>query len=438
MPGRFLTDAERARLSRFPDEITPDDLNTYFTLSPTDLQHLQAHHRPAMRLGVALQLCALRYLGFCPPPSELTAVSPDAVQYLATQLAVSLNTLTHYGRRELTRTEQWQQAQEYLGYRGTTPPDLEMLTNWLIERAQEHDKPTVLFQLAAEKLHADKIVRPGVTVLERIVASARERAYKETLHKLQPLLTAERLAWLDNLLVPDDNLGRTRFEWLKGRARGNTPKAVLTAIARITYLREQGVGEWDLSAINLNRRRFLARLGKKTSSWALGRATGFRRYPILVAFLPQTLDELIDEILDLFDRYLADADSTARQKLDEFRRTTARATNEKVILFEEVGEIVLDPEITDAQLRQSIHEQISPEKMRVAVEECKRLRRPLDDNYYDFLADCYPTLRQFTPALLSTLTFRSNRATSPLLEAVHFVQQLNELHKRKVSGTAPI
>ncbi len=54
MPGRFLTDAERARLSRFPDEITPDDLNTYFTLSPADLQHIQSHHWPAMRLGVAL------------------------------------------------------------------------------------------------------------------------------------------------------------------------------------------------------------------------------------------------------------------------------------------------------------------------------------------------------------------------------------------------
>ncbi len=243
---------------------------------------------------------------------------------------------------------------------------------------------------------------------------------------------------MDSLLVPDESLGRTRFDWLKRRARGNTPKAVLSAIARITYLREQGVDNWDLSAINLNRRKFLARLGRKTSSWALGRAPGYRRYPILVAFLQQTLEELIDEILDLFDRYLADADSTARQKLDEFRRTTARAANEKVVLFEEVGEIVLNPEIADGQLRRSIHEQISPEKMRVAVEECKRLRRPLDDNYYDFLADCYPTLRQFTPALLSTLTFRSNRATSALLEAVDFVRQLNEERKRKVYTTAPM
>lgn len=181
MPGRFLTDAERARLSRFPDEIAPDDVNTYFTLSPADRRHIEVHHRPATRLGVALQLCALRYLGFCLPPSELTAAPAEAVQYLAQQLAVQLDTLSRYGQREQTRTEQWQQVQQYLGYRGVTPADLETLTNWLIERVQEHDKPTVLFQMAAEKLHTDKIVRPGVTVLERIVASAQERAVKEAL-----------------------------------------------------------------------------------------------------------------------------------------------------------------------------------------------------------------------------------------------------------------
>jgi TnpA family transposase len=425
-------------LSSFPDEVAPDDLITYFTLTPSDRQHIQLHHRPATRLGVALQLCALRYLGFSPSPANLKAAPKDAVHYLSQQLAVPHDTLASYGQRAQTRTEQWQLVQQYLGYRHVTSADLEMLTTWLIERAQEHDKPTVLFQLAAEKLHTDKIVRPGVTVLERIVARARDRAYKETLHKLQSLLSAEHRTWLNSLLTPDGSLGRTRFDWLKRRARGNTPKAVLAAVARITYLREQEVDNWDLSSINLNRRKFLARLGRKTSSWALGRAPGYRRYPVLIAFLQQTLEELTDEILDLFDRYLADADSTARQKLDEFRRSIARAANEKVILFEEVGEIVLNPEIADGQLRRSIHEQISPEKMRVAVEECKRLRRPLDDNYYDFLANCYPTLRQFTPALLSTLTFRSNRATSPLLEAVHFVRQLNEERKRKVFTSAPM
>lgn len=328
--------------------------------------------------------------------------------------------------------------QHYLGYREASAADMAALSKWLTQRAQEHDKPTVLFQLAAEKLHAEKIVRPGVTVLERLVATVREQAYKETLRKLEPLLTDERRNWLDELLNADEQLGGTRFDWLKERARGNTPGVVLAAVERINYLRQQGVAGWDVASINSNRRKFLARLGTKSSAWALTRAHDYRRYPILVAFLRQTLEDLVDEVLDLFDRYLADADSTARHKLDEFRRSTARATNEKVIMLEELGEIVLDPAIPDAQLRESIHQQIPPTRMRSAVDECKRLRRPPDDNYYDFLADCYPTLRQFTPALLATLTFRSNRQANALLEAVQFLQQLNAGRKRIVPDTAPL
>ncbi len=436
MPVHFLSDAERERLARFPPEIAADDLHNYFTLSPADRLHLQLHHRLHHHLGVALQLCALRYLGFA--PDDLATAPAAAIQYLAQQLGQPAADLARYGQREQTRTAQLRQVQQYLGYREPTGADLETFSRWLVERAQEHDKPTVLFQLAAEKLHADQVVRPGVTVLERLVASAREQAYQATLHKLAPLLTTAQQAWLDSLLITDEPLGRTRFEWLKGRARTNTPKAGLAAVARVTYLRAQGVAGWEVGTLNLNRRKFLARLGTKSSSWALARAPAYRRYPILVAFLHQTLADLIDEILDLFDRYLWEADSTARRKLEEFRHDTARATNEKVILLEAVGEIVLNEEIADAQVRSTIYEQISPLRMRAAVEECKRLRRPLDDNYIDFLAEAYPTLRQFTPALLATLTFHATRPSSPLLAAVQLLQTLNAQHKRKVPDDAPL
>jgi hypothetical protein len=43
-----------------------------------------------------------------------------------------------------------------------------------LARALEHDKSGLLFQLACEHLRAEKIVRPGVTRLERLVMAARE------------------------------------------------------------------------------------------------------------------------------------------------------------------------------------------------------------------------------------------------------------------------
>ena len=64
-------------------------------------------------------------------------------------------------------------VQEHLGYRKAGPEEREQLAHWLLDRALEHDRPLLLWQLACEKLAADKVVRRGVTVLERMVIAAR-------------------------------------------------------------------------------------------------------------------------------------------------------------------------------------------------------------------------------------------------------------------------
>ncbi len=62
--------------------------------------------------------------------------------------------------------------------------DLQALEAWLLERALEHDEFTISFAQAAAKLQADKIVRPGVTRLERLVAAVRRAAWR---HGRRPL-----------------------------------------------------------------------------------------------------------------------------------------------------------------------------------------------------------------------------------------------------------
>ncbi len=51
MPVRFLSDAELARLSSWPDEIADDDLITYFMLTGDDVEWLGSNVRVENRLG---------------------------------------------------------------------------------------------------------------------------------------------------------------------------------------------------------------------------------------------------------------------------------------------------------------------------------------------------------------------------------------------------
>jgi hypothetical protein len=54
MPGRFLTDAERERLTRFPAEVSPEDLVNAFTLSPTDITRVLLHRGQHNYLGFVM------------------------------------------------------------------------------------------------------------------------------------------------------------------------------------------------------------------------------------------------------------------------------------------------------------------------------------------------------------------------------------------------
>ena len=140
---------------------------TFFTLTGEDLNQIPTTSADYNRLGFALQLSALRFLGFC--PDELMTTPSEVVTYVAKQLKIDSPSLDAYGQREHTRTDHLQQIRQYLGFRKASEADLTTLLEWLLQRALEHDKPTLLFQMATDWLYKQKIVRPGVTILERMV-----------------------------------------------------------------------------------------------------------------------------------------------------------------------------------------------------------------------------------------------------------------------------
>src|SRR5664280_1965137 len=172
MPVRFLSDAELARLSSWPDEIADDDLTTYFTLTGDDLDWLGSNVRVENRLGAALQLCTLPWLGWI--PDDLTACPSPAVDRLATRLGLAGDSvpglLASYGGWEgRTRRDHRGLMLARLGWRTSAAGDRKQLDAFLLARALEHDAPGVLLQLACDWLRNERIVRPSVDALSRRV-----------------------------------------------------------------------------------------------------------------------------------------------------------------------------------------------------------------------------------------------------------------------------
>ena len=201
MAVRVFSDEDLERLRSFP-EINREELIRFFTLTPADVEFIDPGRGrgPSDRLGLAVQLCTLPWLGFV--PDAVSSAPAVAVARLTERLQVPVSELRAYGERDQTRTDHLRSAARYLGWRQASALEVAELDEFLLARALEHDSPTLLFRLACEHLISAQVIRPGVvTVLER-VATAREAASGETLDRVAHLLTTQRQGELgfDNVL----------------------------------------------------------------------------------------------------------------------------------------------------------------------------------------------------------------------------------------------
>ena len=160
MATRVLADEDLEALRGFP-EIGREELARFFTLTPADVAFIDPGRGrgPADRLGLAVTLCSLPWLGFV--PDDVAAAPQAAVVRLAGRLQVDPAALRLYGRRAKTRTEHLRLAARYLGWRAAGPLELKELDEFLLARALEHDSPLLLFRLACEYLISARVIRPG-------------------------------------------------------------------------------------------------------------------------------------------------------------------------------------------------------------------------------------------------------------------------------------
>jgi Domain of unknown function (DUF4158) len=172
MPIGFLSTADPERLNPFPAQIAAEDLYACFRLSEAALRTIHPQREAHTRLGFARQLCALRYWGFA--PDDFQTPPWEAVVYVARPLALPPEALQAYGQRSKTRTTHLQQVQGHLGFRPAIPLEFYALQTWLEERPLEHDTPTLLLQLACDKLRRKQIVANFAYPPEKVYSTAPE------------------------------------------------------------------------------------------------------------------------------------------------------------------------------------------------------------------------------------------------------------------------
>lgn len=263
MKKQFLTDSQKDSLNKFPKNIIYEDMIKYFTLLDTELELLPKTSSNYNRLGYAIQLCALKYLGFF--PISLDSLPSLVLNYVSEQLNVNPQLLKYYGKREQTKTNHSLLIASHLGFTKFNATVEKKLSSLLLEKALEHNKPGLLFEFACEKLLEDKVIRPGITTLEKLVSSVRQKSYDEIYKRLSQVLTNQSRGVIQNILQEDKSINKSRLSWLRYNPITNSPKSINMLMEKLHWLSEREINKWDLNNLNPNKIRYLAGLGLKSN-----------------------------------------------------------------------------------------------------------------------------------------------------------------------------
>lgn len=72
----------------------------------------------------------------------------------------------------------------------------------------------------------------------------------------------------------------------------------------------------------------------------------------------------------------------AERKLAENRQEVALLAGDKIKLLQELVKILIDPTVSDTEVRMIIYKFAPENKLRVTFDECECINEPLDENFF--------------------------------------------------------
>ena len=438
MSIRFLTEEYQNNYGRYVVAPSPLQLARYFHLDDQALQLVKKRRGDHNRLGFAVQLGTVRFLGtFLSNPLD---VPVNVVNYLASQLNITeSNRLSHYLNRIRTHWEHIEEIKYHYGYRDfNSQPEHWRLVRWLYERAWvSADSPSILFDITTAQLLENKILLPGVTILARLIASVRERVEQRLYLQLSKLPNQEQIQQLESLLIVTETSRKTFLEhWRTSPTRISSP-ALVNALRKLENIQDLSIGKLDISRIPRNRLKSLAKTAFTIRVQAITRMSATKRIATLVAFIYVLEATAIDDALDILESLIKDLFAKSERAGKKERLRTLKDLDAAALELSQVGKIILDENCDDSHVRQQIWSFITQDKLAEVVEKVEKLARLTQDNYYQELLNKWRTVRIFLPTLLRVIEFESNKAGKPILEAWQFLQALEGKRPSQMSN-APL
>ncbi|KJN53612.1 Tn3 family transposase [Enterobacter hormaechei] len=415
MPRRsILSAAERDSLLALPD--TQDELIRHYTFSEPDLSLIRQRRGDANRLGVAVQLCLLRFPGQGLLPDAVVPV--PLLQWIGRQLRLDATCWPQYAEREETRREHLLELRTYLGMEPFGLAHYRQAVHATTDLALQTDKGIVLASSVLDALRHQHIILPTLDVVERVCAEAITRANRRIYDSLaEPLSDAHRRR-LDDLLKRRDNGKTTWLAWLRQSPAKPNSRHMLEHIERLKAWQALDLPSGIDRLIHQNRLLKIAREGGQMTPADLAKFEPQRRYATLVALAIEGMATVTDEIIDLHDRILGKLFNAAKNKHQQQFQASGKAINAKVRLFGRIGQALIEAKQNGGDPFAAIEAVMSWDAFAESVTEAQTLAQPDDFDFLHRIGESYATLRRYAPEFLDVLKLRAAPAAKDVLDAI--------------------
>ncbi|WTO41785.1 DUF4158 domain-containing protein [Streptomyces chartreusis] len=422
MPVEFLTDEQAASYGKFNEEPTRPELERFFYLDDEDRKLIATRRGEHNRLGFALQMCTVRYIGRFLPDDPLD-VPWVVIEHIAEQLDIEdVSSIKQYTERPKTPYEHaWEIRDVYEYHEYDDPEWSRKFRTFLHGRAwtAHAEGPKALFDHAVGWLRKNRVLLPGVSVLARQVSEVRAIADKR-LHATvaKATLRADKslpgdLAGL--LVVPEGK----RFSYLEEMRRPptkTTGTAMKRALQRVDEIAVYRLGRLKLDKLPPNRLAALARYGLGSKAATLERASEPKRTAMLTAVMRHLEAKAINEALDLFTvlmgtRLISTAKRVTNKErlstlpqLEKASRITARISK---VFMEELEHLEESGKAMDAAAMWQVLEEVAPRAQLWSAAATVASLVPEDDDSAEIaireaLTNRYNTVKPFLSLLGDT------------------------------------
>ena len=435
MPVSFLTKEQEQRYGRFVSEPSAEQIARYFHLDDVDRELIARRRWDHMRLGFAVQLCTVRFLGtFLDDPTD---IPPVVASTTAQQVGVTDAGCLSLYRTSKARWDHAAEIRERYGYRPFADGVVQFrLNRWLYALCWTGtDRPSVLFDRALSWLLANKVLLPGLTVLERAVARVRARANERLWRGLTARITPEQRARLESLVTVPEGGRQSLLDRLRDGPVLQSPAELARAVVRLQEVQALAANLPGVEQLPPGRVQSLARFAAASKAQAVARLPDDRRIATLLAFIRTLESSAHDDVLDLFDVVVTRIFSDAATVGQKARLRTIRDLDGAALKLRQACTVLLDEDTQDSDVRQAVFDLISREDLEAALTQVDTLARPVDDQYFAELRTQHRKLR-FLPILLRTISFDAAPAGKPVLEGIHYLQAV--LEGKRYAGPPPV